>query len=171
MTQLLAEQPLVISIMLGVLAAALIYSWLQTGKKALVISGLVCAALIPLAWVIAGNWVTDEERIETLIYDVAQAVEEERYDDVVELIGAEKTKAQAGTELQRYEFEVAKVGNIRSIKMVQGAVPPQANVDMTVKVTVSEKRGSIKNVSIPRRLMLTFEKSGDPKAAHGGWVV
>lgn len=171
MTQLLAEQPLVVSIMLGVLAAALIYSWLQTGKKALVIAGLICAALIPVAWVIAGNWVTDEERIETLIYDVAKAVEEERYDDVVELIGADQTKSQAGNELQRYEFEVAKVGNIRSIKMVQGSVPPQANVDMTVKVTVSEKRGSIKNVSIPRRLMLTFEKSGDPNAAHGGWLV
>lgn len=171
MTQILAEQPLVLSILLGVLAIGLIYGWLQTGMKSLAIAGLVCAALIPVAWVIASNWVTDEERIEKLIYDVAKAVEEERYDEVLELIGADQTKSQAGAELPRYEFDEAKVGSIRSIQMIEGTSPPQANVDMLVKVVVSEKRGSIKNVSVPRRLMLTFEKSGDPNAKHGGWLV
>ncbi len=33
METLLAEQPLLVSVMLGTLAAGLIYGWLQTGKE------------------------------------------------------------------------------------------------------------------------------------------
>ncbi len=55
MQTLLAEQPLILSLMLGVLAVGLIYGWLQTGTKAVGLCGLIVAALIPVAWVIASR--------------------------------------------------------------------------------------------------------------------
>ncbi|TWU03127.1 hypothetical protein [Neorhodopirellula pilleata] len=171
MSELLAESPLVVSIALGVLSAALIYGWLQTGKKPLAIIGLVLAVCVPLAWVIAENWVTDRERIEQLIHEVADAVEANDHPRALSVIGDESTRRQAAGELPQWEFSQADVGNIRSIRVIENTLPVQAEVEMTVKVTVSSKRGSIQNISVPRRLNLTFEKRGLDSSDHGGWVV
>ena len=171
MSERLAESPLVVSIALGVLAAALIYGWLQTGKKPMAIVGLVLVLCIPLAWVIAENWVTDRERIEQLIHEVADAVEANDHDRALSIIGDESTRRQAAGELPQWEFSQADVGSIRSIRIIEGNMPIQADVEMTVKVTVSSKRGSIQNISVPRRLNLTFEKRGSDSSDHGGWVV
>ncbi len=75
MMRLIAESPLIVAVVLGVLAAALIYGWLQTGRKPLAIIGLIVACLIPIAWIVSENWVTDREQIEQLIYQTADAVE------------------------------------------------------------------------------------------------
>ena len=56
METLLAEQPLIVSLMLGVLSAGLLFGWLQTGKKPAAIAGLVCVSLIPVAWLVAALW-------------------------------------------------------------------------------------------------------------------
>ncbi len=66
--------------MLGVLAVGLIYGWMQTGRKDLAYVGVVFALLIPVAWVIANNWITDRERIEMLIYETADAVKKNDHD-------------------------------------------------------------------------------------------
>lgn len=171
MTQLLAESPVVVAIMLGVIAAAMIYGWLQSGKKPILIGGLIAAILIPLAFVIADYWVTDREQIEQLIYDVADAVEANDHDRALAVIGDKETRGQAAAELPQWEFSQADVGSIRSIRIIENNDPIQADVDMIVKVEVSSKRGGIRNVRVPRRLMLTFEKRGRDSDVHGGWVV
>ena len=40
---LLAEQPLIVSVMLGALSAGLLFGWLQTGKTAGCVAGLIMA--------------------------------------------------------------------------------------------------------------------------------
>lgn len=168
---LLAENPLLLSIILGILAAALVYGWLQSGRKPLVYAGLISAALIPIVWVVAENWVTDRERIEMLIGEVADAVEANDHKRALAIIGDEATKRQAAGELPQWIFTQADVGSIRSIRIVEDTVPLEADVDMTVKVEVSGKRGSIRNLRVPRRLLLTFQKRGQETDVYGGWKV
>ena len=165
MISLLAERPLIVSIMLGALSAGLIYGWLQTGKKAAGICGIVLALMIPLAWVIADRWVTDREQIEALIYETALAVAENRYDQVYQVIGDPATEAQARAELPNYVFDSADVTGIRSIDFVDGSFPPEADADINVRVDVSHQGGRFRGVRVLRRLQLKLQQFDDD------WVV
>ncbi len=161
MNALLAEQPLLVSLMLAALAIGLVYGWLQTGKKAAAVLALLAVALIPGAWMLAANWVTDREQIEQLIYDTADAVEANDLERVYQRIGDDSSLAQARSELPNYVFDVAEVNHIRSIDLIEGSFPPEADVDMNVKVTVSDKRGRFSKIKVPRRLILKLQKVDD----------
>ena len=163
MEAMLAEQPLLVSLMLGTLAAALIYGWLQTGKKAAAVAGLVLALLIPVVWVIASRWETDREQIESLIYEIADAVERNDHEAAVKVIGDPETKAQALQELRNWTFDLADVNKISSIDIIQGTFPLEADVNMSVKVNVSGR--GVRSMRVPRRLILKFEQR------DGDWVV
>ena len=63
METIIAEQPLVSAGLLAVVAGAIIFGWLQTGKKPALVAGLLLLSLIPLAFVVASSWVTDREQI------------------------------------------------------------------------------------------------------------
>jgi hypothetical protein len=165
MISLLAERPLIVSIMLAALSAGLIYGWLQTGKRAAAVCGIVFALLIPLAWVIAARWVTDREQIEALIYETALAVAENRYDQVYAVIGDPATEAQARAELPNYDFDAADVTGIRSIILFDGSYPPEADADINVRVDVSHRGGRFQGVRVPRRLLLKLQQFDDQ------WVV
>jgi hypothetical protein len=68
-------------------------------------------------------------------------------------------------ELGNYVFEMAAVNRIRSIDIIDDAVPPEADVDMSVKIDVSHRSGQLRNVRVLRRLLLRFQKTND------SWVV
>ncbi|MCM2373189.1 hypothetical protein [Aporhodopirellula aestuarii] len=172
MLQLVAERPLITALMLSVLAAGLVFGWLQTGRKPLAIVGLVIACLVPVSWFVSEYWVTDREQIELLIRQTADAVEANDHEKALAVIGDEATRRQAAAELPQWVFSQADVGSIRSIRVIENTSPTQADVDMIVKVEVSSQRGGMQNIRVPRRLLLTFEKRGDRSdAAGGGWVV
>lgn len=172
MIRLLAESPLIVALMLGVLAVALIYGWLQSGRKQLAIAGLIVACLIPISWIVSENWVTDREHIEQLIYQTADAVEANDHERAVLVIGDADTRRQALAQLADVEFSQADVGRIQSIRVLENTMPMQADVDMTVKLKLSSKRGGLQDFSFPRRLLLTFEKRGaETGQVGGGWVV
>lgn len=158
---MLAEQPLLVSLMLGAVAAGLIYGWLQSGKKIAAILGLLCLLLIPLAWMLAENWQTDREQIEMLIYEIADAVEQNDHETAVAVIADPEFRGRALSELRNWTFDMADVNKLRSIEVLDGAVPPEADVDMSVKVRVSSKSGGVRNVQVPRRLQLRLQKLGD----------
>ncbi|TWT82885.1 hypothetical protein CA13_43480 [Planctomycetes bacterium CA13] len=157
---MLAEQPLVVSLILGLLGVLLLYGWLQTGKKPPAIVGLVFLLLIPFAWVIASHVVTDRERIEELIYEVATAVEAEDYEKVYAFIGDPEALRRARVELPIYDFDMAKVNSIRRITLVPSSDPLEADVDMTVKVDVSMTSGAMRHMRGPRRIILKLQKTG-----------
>jgi ketosteroid isomerase-like protein len=160
METLLAERPLLTSLMLAAVAFGLIYGWLQTGKKPAAIAGLVVLALIPFTWILAERWETDREQIESTIYQIADAVEANDHEAAVAVIADPQTRTQARIELQRWTFQLADVNKIRSIELISGTFPPEADVDMSVKVDVSEARGG-QSFRVPRRLILKFVKEGD----------
>lgn len=163
MKAMLAEQPLLVSLMLGTLAAGLIYGWLQTGKRGAAVAGLVAASLIPVAWIMASRWETDREQIETLIYEIADAVEQNDHEAAVKVIGDPNTKAQARQELKNWTFDLADVNKISSIDIIEGTFPLEADVNMSVKVNVTGR--GVRSMRVPRRLLLKFEKWDE------GWVV
>ncbi|MEM6777158.1 MAG: hypothetical protein AAF670_05850 [Planctomycetota bacterium] len=173
MTELIAERPLAVAFMIGLLGVAMLYGWLQSGKRPLAITGLLMLVLAPLAYGISERIVTDRERIEQLIYRTADAVEANDHDAVLALIDDEPTRRQAAMELPRYEFTLADVASIREITILEGTSPLRAEVDMNVKVVVSDRRGSLKNIRVPRRLMLTLQER--PGSVDGQreptWVV
>lgn len=163
LTRLLAEQPVLLSLLLTVVAGACLYAWLQTAHKAAFAAGLVCLALIPGAWYLAASWTTDREAILERIEEAATAINRNDFETVYTLIAPSRpeTLEQARNELPRYEFSQAKIGQIRSLQFVQGALPPEAIVDATASVVVSQKGGGISEAKVVRRVMLRFRKLND----------
>jgi hypothetical protein len=161
---ILAEQPLLLSLMAAVFGGGLLFVWLQNGTKSLAVAGFAFLALIPIIWVISTELETDREQIENLIYQTAQAIQDNDPTRAVLVIGDEKTRQQALMELPKYQFDRVKASSI-TINLVPGSNPPQADVDMIASVVASDKVGRFKNMRVPRRVLLTFEKKS------GQWKV
>ncbi|QDT12040.1 hypothetical protein [Planctomycetes bacterium K23_9] len=157
---ILAEHPLLLSLMVGMLAGGTLYAWLQSGKKSLAIAGFAFLALIPIIWLIATELETDREHIERLVYETAQAVQDNDHVRAVLVIGDEDTKRKALAELPKYEFDRVKASSI-TIDFVPGSNPPLADVDLIASVVASDKAGRFQNMRVPRKILLTFEKTGD----------
>lgn len=162
-TRLLAEQPILLSVLLGILGAACLYAWLQTAKRALMIAGIFFFALIPFGWYVSESWVTDRERILQIVHETAAAVNRNDFEAVYDVIdpGERETLRQAQGDLTQYEFSEAKVGQIRSLRFTQGALPPEVIVDVTASVVVSNKSGTISKQKVARRVVLRFRKLND----------
>ncbi len=165
MSDIVAEQPLIVAVMLAAIGGALVFGWLQTGKKPALVIGAIVLAMIPVAFLVAAKWHTDREQIEAIIYETADAVEKNDYERAYKIIGDTDAQAMARTELPQFEFTMARVNKLRSIDIVEGSFPPAAEADLSVKVDVSSKRFGIRNVRVVRRLMLKFEK------VDGSWIV
>ena len=173
MKTLLAEQPLVVSIMLGAFSIALIYAWMQTGKKAAAIVGLLIALLIPGAWMLAANWETDREAIRQIMDETADAVRNNDIERAVSVIAEERTEtiAQARGELPRFKFDEARVTGIRKIQIIEGSYPLEADVDINVRVVVSDKRGQFSSMTVLRRLQLQMQKLNANDGTGPRWFV
>tara|TARA_R110002049_G_scaffold2750_2_gene21521 strand:+ start:327509 stop:328090 length:582 start_codon:yes stop_codon:yes gene_type:complete len=173
MKTLLAEQPLIVSLMLGAFSVALLYGWLQTGKQAAAVIGLLIALLIPGEWWLAAHWKTDREEIRELILETADAVRVNDIERVVRVIMEERqgTIAQARSELARFEFDDARVTGIRQIDVVAGTYPPEADVDINVVVVVSDKRGQFASLRVPRRLQFQMRKIEANDGSGPRWFV
>ncbi|QDS93592.1 hypothetical protein FF011L_23650 [Roseimaritima multifibrata] len=163
MTKLLAEQPVLLAIVLAVLGVGCLYGWLQSGKRAALLAGALFFVLIPLGFWIAANWETDRERITALVYETALAVEQNDADKVAAVIAPEleEIRRLATSEMSNYEFKRAQVGQIRSLVFNQNAVPLEAQVDITANVTVRARSGAFGEQEVSRRLILRFQKRDD----------
>lgn len=168
MQTVVAEQPLTMAILLGVVAGLALYGWLQTGKRAAMIVAVVCLALIPVAWSISERWVTDREQIRAAIERTVQAVKQNDIDQAIEVISPRRPDlmASARRELARFDFSEARVNKFRSIELVRGSEPPEAEVELSATAVVSDARGRINNQRVLRRIVLLFQKAED-----GRWYV
>ncbi|MEM0927014.1 MAG: hypothetical protein AAGJ83_13315 [Planctomycetota bacterium] len=160
MGTILAESPLMLSVMIGVLTLALAYGWMQTGNRKVGLAALGTLLLIPAAIYLTHILVTDRERILEVIETTVAAVEANDHETVVQVIIDPATRARALAELPRFRFERARARNIQ-IRLVQGSDPPEATVDLDASVTVSLVRGGISRQPVARRVFLTFQKQSD----------
>lgn len=154
MADLIAERPMVVSILLFAITTSLIYGWLQTGKRQAAWAALVPLVLVPVAHWVAAEWETDREKIQTLLYELADAVEGNEIERAVRAIGDPDMQARARSELQRYRFQMASINKIRNIHFIEGSYPPEADVELSVKVDVSDNGGRFQNVRVLRLLVL-----------------
>ena len=159
MMDVIAEQPIVVSVVIGGIGLMLIYAWLQSGVKALLVAGGLVLALIPVEWWMAGTIVTDREAIRRMIHDTAAAVEANDFDTALSVMPNGLEKAKAAAELSRFQFEEARMTGERAINVEHfaGAVTAEADINVRVRVT---GRG-IGTLNVPRRLVLDLEKRGD----------
>ena len=162
--EILAEKPLHLSVFVGLVAGALLYAWVQTGNKKMGIGGTLVALLIPLVWIVAGQWETDREQIQALIKKTATAVENNDHDTAVRVIGDQPTREQALAELPRYIFDHVNVSNAKI--EVLDRTPKIAEVELLATVVASDKSGRLQNMRVLRKIILTFEQTGDDR-----WVV
>ncbi len=165
MWTIIAEKPLLLAVMLGIVALGLLYTWLQTGNRRIAAVGIVFALLVPGAFILADQIVTDREKILQVIYRTVEAVENNDHQAAVAAIGIPAVRQQALQELPQYEFTQIRVRNIQ-IDMVAGSLPPEATADCDASARVSLTRGSIKNVRVSRRVILTFRQEPDDS-----WIV
>lgn len=167
MVELFAERPLLLSVLLGLLAMAMLYAWTRSGQRSLLIAAAVLGLLIPVVWVVAGAIVTEEEEIRTLLARLAADVEANRFEDAYQAIHPDRTDVlqRARAELPRYEFTQARIASFRKIRVLEGTDPLEAVVDLNANVVVSQKRGPVQNQKVVRRLLLHLQKT------PSGWKV
>ena len=157
---IVAENPVMLTFMIGVVVAALFYGWLQTGDRRIAWGSVGVGLLIPVVLLIS-NWIeTDREQILHAIHTTAAAVEQNDFESAVMVIEDRKTRARALSELPNYDFHRVAVRNIQ-IKMVRGSAIPEASVDLDASVTASLSHGGVNDVTVPRRVILTFQKQPD----------
>ncbi|TWT68137.1 hypothetical protein [Crateriforma conspicua] len=171
MYQTLAERPLMTMAMLGIVVAACVAAWLKTGRRDVLIAAIIGACLVPAAGYLADVLVTDRERIEQIVYEVAAAVENNDVDTAVSYLRSESLRRRAADELSRYRFSMARVNQLRRVDLIKNSFPPEAEVELSVKVDVSERSGALQNVRVVRRLVLKFVKVGDGDDGNGDWKV
>lgn len=165
MWTIFAENPLLIAIMIAGVVVALVWGWLQTGDKRVALAAFIVALLIPGSYFLSESIVTDREQILDSIYATAEAVEQNDHTSAVMVVVDNETRQRALAELPKYEFHRVGVRNIQ-IKFVEGSLPREATVDLDASVRLSQVRGSIQNITVPRRVILTFEQQPD-----GTWAV
>ncbi len=168
MYSLVAEQPVLVSITLSLLAAAMLYGWLQSGNRNVLITAVLCLLLIPIEFAVASYLHTDREQIREVITHTAEAVARNDFDEAVKVIepGLRDKIANAKADLNRFHFDEARVTQFQSIDIFTDSMTPTAEVDISAKVVVSDLRGQFNRFSVPRRILLKFRKATD-----GNWYV
>jgi ketosteroid isomerase-like protein len=163
MIKLLAEQPLTLSILLGLAAAALVYGWLQTGSRPAGVGGLVMLALIPVAWVVAAFWETEEERLRATCQQIARAVEANQRERLLDFIHPDATEVRRRAEaaLPRAEFSQARIGSYRSVEIFDELTPNEAIVDLTGSVVLTVPQTGLVDQRVAQRAIIRFRKSGE----------
>lgn len=162
MQSIIAEQPIVLCIGLAVLGIALLFGWLQSGRRALVIAGVVAFVMMPIGWWVSHQWVTDREQIRKIILTTAAAIEANDPAEATKIIADQRYQTMALTELPRYRFEEAKMTGERRIEIDDDSLPLTAEADIVVRVKLVGS--GFGEITIPRRLILGFQKfDGDWK--------
>ena len=165
MMTIIAEQPLMLAIMSGIIAIGLGYAWLQTGDKRLAAAAFLVALLVPGSFIIASRLVTDREMIREAVFETAKAVEQNDFESAVLVIEDRALRQRALSELPNYDFQRVGVRNVQ-IRMVKGSYPPEATVDLDASVTATLVRAGMQTVRVPRRVIITFQQQSD-----GQWIV
>jgi hypothetical protein len=168
MQAILAEQPLVMAALLAAVAAVAIWGWLQTGARGALAVGVIALLLIPLLGWLSLRWVTDREQIKALIQATAEALEANDVATAVAAIDPARQDliAAAKADLGRFRFSKAKVNRYQSIEVIEGTVPPEAEVDMAVGAELSSAVGAFTDIRVVRRVVLRLRKS-----EQGRWFV
>ncbi|MFN3153397.1 hypothetical protein [Bremerella sp.] len=162
------EQSLPIIIMAVIGGAILAGTMLQTGKQLflyLLIGWIaVCALLLALEYSI----VTDGERIEGVIYQIAEALEANDAEGVKQFISddAPNLKAEAQRQMAYVQIESVKLKRNLEVTINPGSTPIIGVAKLNVKMTGHLKNNQEWNGDFATFMVLTFQQDPD-----GEWRV
>lgn len=154
MLQVLFESPLTVG-MVGVVAAGIaLVLWIQAGMRAALPVSIGLALLTVALCAISLQVETDREKIQQLLQQAAQAVQQNNLAALKALIhpAAEAGVRQAEAELPQYHFTEARITGIKSIRVDRLTEPPSAVAEFNVAVSVTagglEARGARRFVRV-----------------------
>ena len=139
MLDLLYESPVIVAMVGTALTGLLVFFWIQSAKRAVLVAAMLCGLLSVGMVVMSVNVVTDRERILLILDEVADALEENNHEVVFGYIHPNAVAAvqRARSELPAYAFSEARVTRVRELSVNKGTVPPTAMVEFTVVVNVA----------------------------------
>ncbi len=155
------EQPIYILILGGLTFAFLGYAWWQTGYRAMFHAMLAVAALTAGLLILERLVVTDVEKIEDTLDQIARDVESNDLPKILSHVysGATETYARAQREFPNYVFKRVDIKRNVEVVFDRDAQPPQAEVTFNVVVDVEEKStGYLPRVARFVRVTMIFEK-------------
>ncbi|MHC2066970.1 hypothetical protein ACYFX5_05835 [Bremerella sp. T1] len=162
------EQSLPIIIIAVIGGAILAGTMLQTGKQLFLylLMGWIalCGLMLALEYVI----VTDGERIEGVIYEIAEALEANDAEGVKEHISddAPQLKAEAQRQMGYVQIESVKLKRNLEVSIMPGSTPIIGVAKLNVKMTGHIRDNDAFNGDFATFMVLTFQQDPD-----GQWRV
>jgi len=164
MQELLLESPILLGLIGLVIVGSAVFIWTQTSEKVAIYVAAVSIVVTILLVLISTQIVTDRERIQTILDEVAGALPANDQETILGYIHPSATEllARVKTELPRYEFRRAKVTSIKSITVNTTTTPQTAIAEFNVVVQVGIGNESIR---VPRFIKVYFMQR------DGNWLV
>lgn len=149
-------------VLVGTLVALLAFAaWLQTRRKAILVVGILVAALTIIAVIVERTVVTDSEEVKATIHEIARSMQTNEVDVIVRFISDQqpKLRQQAKSTLQRVSVQKVTIKPNLRVAIDDGGRTAQATFNAVARV--NDKSGSWKNQLVPRFMIVDFAKQGD----------
>ncbi len=158
----LLEQPVKILLLGGLTVGLLAYAWVHLSYRWLGHACLGAAALTVGLLLLERVVVTEPERIEATLRQIARDVERNDLETILGHVysGAPETLARARREFPQYEFERVNIKPNIQIALDPTAEPPLAHVTFNVRVDVVELSSGIR-FTPARFVAVTLRKERD----------
>lgn len=139
MAELFLESPLSIGVIGIILVLISVSVWINSGAKP---SLYVAAAFLLLTIILVTvgmNVQTHREQVETVLSEVAEAVEDNNLQKVLSYVhpGAADSLTRAKSEFSKYKFTEARITGVKSINVDQRTSPMSAVAEFHVAVSLT----------------------------------
>ena len=157
------ESPMTAIIVGGLTTALMITAFLKTGSKFL-LAGTIVAIAGTIGMVVMERMVvTERERVEQTIYDVAACVERNDVEGAISHVHsqANRIRNHATREFSSWKFSRVVVKNNLEVKLTPPGNPQTATATFNVVVILSDASESIKDQHVARLVRVTLRKEQD----------
>ena len=139
MAELFLESPLSIGVIGVILVLVSALVWTNTGAKPAIYIAVAFLLLTIILVMVGINVQTHREKIETVLSEVAQAVEDNDLQKVLSYVHPEAADslARAKSEFPNYKFTEARITGVKSINVDQRTSPMSAVAEFHVAVSVT----------------------------------
>jgi hypothetical protein len=165
MAELFLESPVSVGFFGVVLVLIAFFVWMNTGSKPALYGAVVLALLTILSVIFSINIRTDREQVEVVLTEVAQGVERNDLQRVLNYIhpNAVDGLLRAKSELPNYKFTEARITGVKSIIVDKRTTPRSAVAEFHVAVSLSGNGNQVNGV---RRFVRCYFLHSD-----GRWLV
>lgn len=169
MTWLMEERQSAITVaIIGVITAVILATgWVKTGRQEVLYALVAAVLLAALVLGVQRLVVTEAEKVEKTLAQIAHDVERNDVKALVEHVDsrAPQIRAQVESEFPKYRFTKVEITRIREITVDMKHVPPQAIAQFSVVVSGTDAEGLLDGQTVPRFVIVRFHKE------NGRWRV